>query len=132
MPKVLLPVVALLLATVSAQAARIRYHYAPVGNAGCMQLVPVAGGAPGERLSWVGIPPSPYHTAPRPTGCVAFFHPDTKAYLSIPLAVPPDTPRIRRWASTVEYDYGSEQIEIRFNADGSVDVIYNNGLMRSP
>lgn len=77
--------------------------------------------------------PSPYHTPPpRATRCIAVLHPDSKRFINLPLAVPPDTPRVQHWGSTLVYDYGSESIEIHFLPDGSVDVIYNNGLLRNP
>ncbi len=125
---------ALLLTAASAQAARIRYHYAPAGGQGCLQLVPGPGGAPGERLSWIGLTPSPYQTPPpRPTGYVTVLHPDSKIYVQVPITLPAgNVPRIQHWGTTLVYDFGSEAIEIHFVHDGSVDVIYNNGLLRNP
>ena len=77
--------------------------------------------------------PSPYQTPPpRTTQCITVMHPNTKQFVTIPLGLPPDTPRIQHWGTTLVYDYGSEAVEIRFLSDGSVDVTYNNGLLRNP
>jgi fructose-1,6-bisphosphatase/inositol monophosphatase family enzyme len=50
--------------------------------------------------------------------------------VKVPLALYQGTPKIRYRTNLVMYDYGSDAIEVRFLADGSVDVIYNSGFLR--
>jgi hypothetical protein len=115
-----------------AEAAKVRYHYVPAACTDALQLAPAAGGSPGERLSWVGRTPTPYNCTPRPNQVVCFLHPTTNRYVKVPLELPPDTPRIEHVYLGTMYNYGSESVEIRFLADGSVDVLYSNGLLRRP
>jgi hypothetical protein len=46
------------------------------------------------------------------------------------LALPEGTPVIMHVWQGIVYDYGSYTVEVRFLSDGSVDVIYNSGLLR--
>jgi hypothetical protein len=49
----------------------------------------------------------------------------------VPLALPCGTPVIEHvWRRTV-YNYGSYTVEVRFLPDGSVDVMYDSGLLRA-
>jgi hypothetical protein len=58
-------------------------------------------------------------------------HPCTGQAVSVPLALPCDTPVIQHVRNSTVYNYGSYTVEVRFLADGSVDVIYNSGLLRA-
>jgi hypothetical protein len=118
----------------TAHAARIRYHFVPVNGGPAVVLTPATpGGAPGERLSWIGRAPEPYNCLPPPpTAQVCFVHPCTGRQLTVPLALPPDTPQIEHRRNWTYYNYGSYAVEIHFLEDGSLDVIYNSGLWREP
>jgi hypothetical protein len=73
---------------------------------------------------------SPYGRALRPTFLVTFSNPVTKGMVTVPLALPEDTPRMRYARNRAIFDYGSYQVEVVFLADGSVDVYYDSGLFR--
>jgi hypothetical protein len=94
-----------------------------------MCLAPFAPGAPGEKITVFGR--SPY-TSPPPqaTYLVTFRHPLTNCTVTVPLGLLPDTPTIEHRTNRVVYNYGSYIVEVRFLADGSVDVSYDNGLLR--
>ncbi len=125
-----LVVATVILCTEHASAARVRYHYVPADAQGAMTLLPLSANVPGERVSAFGR--SPYCQAPRPTCNIPLRHPTTGCVLRVPLALPPDVPTIEHRASRVTYNYGSFAVEVLFLADGSVDVTYNNGLLREP
>jgi hypothetical protein len=117
----------LLAATTAADAGRVRYHFTPnpAGN-GCLKPP-----AAGERLTLTGwqsysCPP------PRATQMVSFRHPCTGQTVTLPLALSNSTPRMEYTRERVIYNYGSDTVEVRFLKDGSADVIYDSGLLRSP
>jgi hypothetical protein len=115
-----------------AHAGRVRYHYTIVDDRGATILRPVANGAPGERLTWT-FRWEPYQCPPpRATCMVTFRHPCTGRSLVLPLALPPDVPRMEYRNNRVIYNYGSDTVEVSFATDGSADVVYNSGLLRSP
>ena len=125
-------VVVLLAGAGPAQAARLRYHFAVVNESGATILQPV-GGAPGERLTWSGRW-EPYNCPPpRPTCMVTFKHAFTGQTVVLPLALPEGTPQIvHRFDRTIVYNYGSYTVEVHFMPDGTVNVVYNSGLLRAP
>jgi hypothetical protein len=110
-----------------AEAARMRYHFAPdpCGN-GCLRPA-----AAGERLTLAGWQPSNC-PPPRPTQNVCFRHPCTGQTVTVPLALPASTPRMEYVRERVVYNYGDYTVEVRFLKDGSADVIYDSGLLRAP
>lgn len=108
----------------TAEAARGRYHYVPTDPSGAM-----APGNVGQRLSVLGVCTDP--NPPCPTCFKCFRHPCTGQTIIVPLALPDDTPVIYRRRDRVSFNYGSYAIDVVFNADGSVDVIYNSGLFRA-
>jgi hypothetical protein len=63
---------------------------------------------------------------------VTFRHPCTGRSLVLPLALPRDTPQMEYRTNRTIYNYGSYTVEVSFLADGTADVIYNNGLLRAP
>src|SRR5690349_21773636 len=78
-----------------ARAERVRYHFAPADL--CGKTAQTAAGpcnAIGERVSYFGRGIAPYNAGLRPTYLVTFVHPATKQNVTIPLALPDDTPRI--------------------------------------
>jgi hypothetical protein len=108
--------------TGTAAAARVCFHYGP-GE---------ISGAPGQRTSWLGAPSEPVAGMPGPMVPVTFQHPFTHAPVTVPLALPPWTPTIEHVRNRIVYNYGSYAVVVRFLPDGSVDVIYNSGLLRAP
>jgi hypothetical protein len=44
--------------------------------------------------------------------------------------LPDGTPTIEHVWRGIVYDYGSYTVEVQFQSDGGVDVIYNSGLLR--
>jgi hypothetical protein len=117
----------------TATAARLRFHYVPTDGCGNTALKPGGiSGAAGERVSWFGSVREPYDYAPRPSYRVAFRHPYTGRTVTVPLALPEGTPRLEHVRNRIVFNYGSDTIEVRFLPDGSLDVIYNSGLLREP
>jgi hypothetical protein len=115
-----------------AAAGRTRFHYAPIDGSGYTTLKPdPTTGAAGERISRFGTLVEPVQGAPRPTVQMIFRHPLTGQNVTVPLRLPEDTPRLEYRYNRVIYNYGSETVEVHFLADGSVDVIYTNGLFRA-
>lgn len=123
--------VVLALAACPASAARVRYRYvAPKGSGtGPVEAVPCGSG---ERLTVFGGVSGPAGPPPKPTCRVTYRHPSTGQLLTVPLALPDATPRIEHRFGRLIYNYGSDTVELLFQADGSVDVIYNTGLFRGP
>ena len=50
--------------------------------------------------------------------------------VTVPLRLPADTPRMEHRADRIIYNYNDYVVEARFLEDGSVDVVYNSGLLR--
>jgi len=117
-----------------ARAADLRYHYVPIDAAGNTQLAPVVqpggGGSPGERVRFLGFVKEPAVTQPKPTHLVTFRHSFTQRNITVPLTLAPSTPRMSYSRDSVSYNYGSEQIQVQFQKDGTVDVVYSSGLLR--
>jgi hypothetical protein len=119
----------LLFACGSASAARARFHYVPSPGGGPMTLAPFAPGAPGERLSAFGN--EPYRCPPpRVTWIGCYRHTFSGCTVQVPLGLPPDTPTIQHRANRIIFNYGSYTVDVVFLEDGSVDVVYSNGLFR--
>jgi hypothetical protein len=123
-------VAVLALAAPSARAERVRYHYTAADLAGNTALVPAPSGAPGQRVSYFGLGAAPYCGVMRPTYMVTFYNPVTKCRVTVPLALPDDTPRLEYRPNRVTFDYGTYYVTVTFLADGSVDVTYDNGLFK--
>ena len=113
-------------------AAQVRFHYVPVDAAGNTSLQPLRSRGVGERVRWLGAQREPYNNQPRPTHILTFQHPYTQRPITVPLSFPAGTPRIEHVRDRIIYNYGSYTVQARFLADGSVDVIYDSGLFRSP
>jgi hypothetical protein len=113
-------------------AAQVRFHYVPVDAAGNSSIQPTPGGSPGERVRWLGAVHEPYYHQPRPTHILTFQHLYSQRPITVPLSFPAGTPRIEHVRDRIIYNYGSYSVQAHFLADGSVDVIYDSGLFRSP
>jgi hypothetical protein len=114
--------------TAPAQAARVRLHYGPAA------LWPSAPHGPGpspEDVRWFGPLKPPHSEVPHPNQLVSFCHPCTGGTVVVPLALPCGTPVIEHLYHRTVYNYGSYSVEVRFLPDGSVDVIYDSGLLRA-
>jgi len=117
----------LLAAARPAEAARLRYHFAPgPGGNGCLTSP-----AAGQRLTLGGW--QPYNCPPpRATQLVTFRHPCTGQAVTVPLALPASTPRMEYVRDRAVYNYGDYTVEVEFIKNGSVDVVYDSGLFRAP
>lgn len=119
-----------LAASPAAEAAvlRLRYVADPCGNT---TLVPIGpGGALGEQRGWIGADPKPYNCPLRATHIVTFRHPATCCNVSVPLNLPEGSPRIEHRSDRIIYNYGAYTVTARFLRDGSVETIYNSGMLR--
>jgi hypothetical protein len=113
----------------TAAAARARFHYVPADANGRMTLD--AASIVGPRLSLFGGAQPAEAVPPRPNRLASFRHPCTGRFVTVPLALPEGTPTIEYRGQRVIYNYGSYTVEIQFLPDGSVDVVYNSGLLRA-
>ncbi len=114
-----------------AAAEQVRFHYVATDTCGNTSLRPGgACGSVGERVRWLGMVREPYASQLRPTHLVTFLHPYTGRPITVPLAFPEGTPRIEHVRNKIIYNYGSYTVEAHFLPDGSVDVVYNSGLLR--
>ncbi len=112
----------------AAELLRLRYLPDPCGNT---TLVPVGpGGALGEKRVWIGGDPKPYHCQLRATHIVTFRHPATCCNVAVPLNLLEGSPRIEHRSDRIIYNYGSYTVTARFLPDGSVETIYNSGMLR--
>jgi len=109
------------LASGTADAAWIRFHFVPVE--GCKTLKPVEPSSDGTRQ------PKCFHQ-PGPLVMVNLCHLYTGQQITVPLYLPEGTPTIQHVWSKIVYNYGSYTVAVRFLPDGSVDVIYSSGLLR--
>ena len=114
----------------SANAEVVRYRYVPKDACGNTVLVAGANGAPGTRSAWLGGPGEPFNRVPAPTVMVTFLHPVTKRNVIVPMTFPQGTPRVENRGDRVLYNWSGYQIQARFLADGSVEVLYNSGVLR--
>jgi len=119
-------------AALPAPAASVRYHYGPADACGTLALKPDARGLVGERVSWFGTSRVAEYNPPNPSFRLTFRHPFTGSTVTLPVGLPEGTPRIEYRTHWVIYNYGTYAVEIHFLSDGSVDVVYNSGLLRAP
>lgn len=114
-----------------AAAEQVRYHFIPGNGCGVMTAVPIGPeGTLGELKRGLGVRTFPYPYAPRPNQMVTFRHPFTGCNVVVPLRLPADQARMEHQRDRIVYNYGDYTVEARFIPDGSVDVVYNSGLMR--
>ncbi len=116
----------------SAEAARLRFHYAAAGN--CGTVTPQPTGPHGETAAYVSMFGECQPTCARPPGRAmqgAYQHPCTGQFVTVPLFLPEGTPVIQHRRNGVTYNYGSYAVEVFFRTDGSVDVDYYSPLARS-
>jgi hypothetical protein len=119
-----------LVTAASASAEVVRYRYAPKDACGNTALVPGPNGAPGERSAFLGGPTEPYPKVPAPTHMVTYLHPISKRNVIVPMTFPQGTPRIETRGDRILYNWSGYQVQARFRDDGSVEVIYNSGVLR--
>ena len=115
-----------------AAAEQVRFHFVPVDAYGRVCLQPaLASGTAGEYLTWLGTVSQPSPAPPRPTHLDTFRHPCTGLTLTVPICFPEGSPRLEYRSSRIIYNYGSYTVEAHFLPDGSVDILYNSGLLRA-
>jgi hypothetical protein len=114
-----------------AAAEQVRYHFVPADACGAMTQVPAGPeGTIGELKRGLGVLALPHPYAVRPNQMVTFRHPYTGRNVTVPLRLPDGPPRLEHRSDRIVYNYGDYTVEARFLADGSVDVVYNSGLLR--
>lgn len=114
-----------------AVAEQLRYHFVPVNACGAMTQVPAGPeGTIGELKRGFGLTALPYAYNVRPNQMVTFRHPHTGRNVTVPLRLPEGPPRMEHRSDRIVYNYGDYVVEARFLPDGSVDVVYNSGLLR--
>jgi len=127
----LLALAALLQVAGHANAARVRYHFTPVDANGATTLRPGDVSGYGRRLTIPGFERPMPGPPPGMTFLMTYWHPLSSRRITVPVTFPDGTPTIQHGRDWIMYDYGSYSVRIRFLADGSVDVIYDNGLLRA-
>jgi hypothetical protein len=114
-----------------AAAEQVRYHFVPADACGAMTQVPAGPeGTIGELKRGLGVLALPHPYAVRPNQMVTFRHPYTGRNVTVPLRLPDGPPRLEHRSDRIVYNYGDYTVEARFLRDGSVDVVYNSGLLR--
>ncbi len=113
----------------AAQAEVVRLRYVPVDAAGNTALTVDGQRATGTRSAWYGGVQRPFQGQFRPNFMVTFLHPYT-GRMKVPMTFPEGTPRLERRRYSIVYNYGSYTVEAQFQPDGSVETIYNSGLLR--
>jgi hypothetical protein len=114
-----------------AGAEQVRFHFVPINGGGTMTQVPAGpDGSLGELKRGLGVRPLPYARAVRPTQLVTFRHPFTGRNATVPLNLPAGPPRMEHRSDRIVYNFGDYTVEARFLPDGSVDVVYNSGILR--
>ncbi len=114
----------------TAAAEQVRYHFVPVDASGTTKQVPIGPeGSMGEMKRVIGARALPYPYVVRPTQMVTFRHTNGRN-VTVPLRLPEGTARMEHRADRIIYNYNDYVVEARFLPDGSVDVVYNSGLLR--
>jgi hypothetical protein len=114
-----------------AVAEQVRFRFVPADASGKMQQVPAGpDGTLGELRRSLGARPLPYTQGVQPNVIGTFRHPYTGRNVTVPLRLPASTPRMEHRFDRITYNYGDYTVEARFLPDGSVDVVYNSGLLR--
>lgn len=114
----------------SARADAVRFRFAVDAEGGLQQVAAGPQGAIGELVRGFGMQPLPFQRMFRPNQMVTFRHPHHGRNVTVPLTLPDYVPRIAYRGDSIVYNYGSYWVEIRFLADGGVDVVYNSGPFR--
>jgi hypothetical protein len=114
----------------TAAAEQVRYHFVPVDACGTTRQVPIGPeGTMGELKRALGARVLPYPFVVQPTQMVTFRHTNGKN-VTVPMRLPASTPRMEHRSDRIIYNYNDYVVEARFLPDGSVDVVYNSGLLR--
>lgn len=114
-----------------AAAEQVRYHYKPADACGTMSVVPIGPeGTLAELKRGLGVRALPYPYAVKANQIVTFRHPFVGRNVNIPLRLPADQPRMEYQSDRILYNFADYTVEARFLPDGSVDVVYNSGVLR--
>jgi hypothetical protein len=114
----------------AARAEVLRFRHVPIDACGGTTLAKDAQGAIGQRSAWVGGVKQPYFGQFKPNVIVTFRHAYTGKDVAVPMNLPSGTPRMDYRRYSIMYIYGSFTIEALFLPDGSVETIYNSGVLR--
>ncbi len=118
--------------TQSASAEHLRFHFKPVDACGTMtQVAAGPAGSLGELRRGLGSRPMPSPYLVRPNQMVTFRHPYTGQHATVPIRLPQGAPRMEQTSDRIIYNYGDYVVEARFLPNGSIDLIYNSGFLRS-
>ena len=113
-----------------AAAEQVRYRFAPDASGNLTQVPIGPEGTMGELRRVLGGRAMPYPYVVRPTQMVTFRHPFSGKNVTVPMRLPESTPRMEHRPDRIIYNYSDYVVEARFQQDGSVDVVYNSGLLR--
>lgn len=114
-----------------AAAEQVRYHFVPANACGAMAPAPIGPeGTLGELKRGLGVRPLPYPYAVKPNQMVTFRHPFNGHNVTVPLRLPDSKARMEQQSDRIIYNFGDYTVDVRFLPDGSVDVVYNSGLLR--
>jgi hypothetical protein len=107
----------------------LRLWYYPQDESAMTALRPPPAGQPtGVLISRFGLCREPFYGHVRANCLQTFTHCHSGRTVTVPLWLPPDTPRVEQLRSGIAYNYGAFAVEVYFLPDGSVEVVYNNGL----
>jgi hypothetical protein len=129
MSKFFIAALGLCLAT-SAHAEVLRFRHVPVDANGNTGLAKDAQGAAGQRSTWMGGTRQPFFGQIKPNYVVTFRHPYSGRNVNVPMSLPDGAPRMEYLRHRIVYHYGTYEIRVLFNEDGTVDTLYNSGLLR--
>ncbi|MBM3995447.1 MAG: hypothetical protein FJ303_15030 [Planctomycetes bacterium] len=114
-----------------ASAEQVRYHFVPADACGRMTQVPAGPeGTIGELKRGLGARALPYPYGVKPNQMVTFRHPFTGRNVTVPIRMPAAVARMETRADRIIYNFADYTVEARFLPNGSVDIIYNSGVLR--
>jgi hypothetical protein len=127
----LVPALLIVATPISVCAEQVRFRFVPIDACGTVGAVPVGPERTiGELRRGLGVTPLPYPYAVRPNRMVTFRHSFTGRLVTVPMRLPDSTPRMEHATNRIIYNYNDYTVEARFLPDGSIDVVYNSGLLR--
>lgn len=111
-----------------ASAEQVRIRYCPQENGPATVLKAADPGQPtGVKISRFGLRSEPYFCLPKTNCLKTFCHKCTGQNVTLPLYLPAATPRIAHTWAGISYQYTGFAVNVNFQPDGSVEVVYDNG-----
>jgi hypothetical protein len=127
-----LAIAAALVLAPTGSAEQVRFRFVAADACGNLRQVAASpDGAMGERLRGLGLAVEPFPYVVPANKLATIRDPFTGRYVNVPLRLPEDTPRMEHRSDRVIFNYGSFVIVVRFYANGTVETIYNSGLLRA-